>query len=166
MLTCPFGFRRTRPESTRTATAWRLSTSMPTATLCAWSFGMSRPSATFGRPATTAALWLPPRTASWSFASTSRTRQPWIKPLERFVDLGGLGTRCETCANGVMQWKKKVELHCGGPPIILVGLKQDLRTGYPTLKLLHLDEPDSTTLGQVCPPLFLLNIPSHDPPRN
>lgn len=32
---------------------------------------------------------------------------------------------------------------------MLVGLKQDLRKGFCTLRLSHLDEPEATTLGEV-----------------
>lgn len=46
------------------------------------------------------------------------------------------------------QWKNKVEIHSGGPPVILVGLKSDTRKACPTLQLLHLEEPTGTSTGQ------------------
>lgn len=39
-------------------------------------------------------------------------------------------------------------MYSGGPPVILLGLKSDRRRPYPTLRLLHLDEPTGTSAGQ------------------
>lgn len=41
---------------------------------------------------------------------------------------------------------------------MVVGLKQDLRKGRPTLRLLHLGEPEGTTIGDVCPHALLLPL--------
>ncbi|KAF3765505.1 hypothetical protein M406DRAFT_78309, partial [Cryphonectria parasitica EP155] len=55
----------------------------------------------------------------------------------------------ETTLEAVMQkWRNDAERYCPSAPVILVGLKCDLRRDYPTLKLNFLNEPTATARGQ------------------
>lgn len=47
------------------------------------------------------------------------------------------------------QWRDDAERYIPSAPVILAGLKADLRPLFPTLKLAHLNEPDATSIGQV-----------------
>ncbi|ROV93013.1 hypothetical protein VPNG_09425 [Cytospora leucostoma] len=51
----------------------------------------------------------------------------------------------------VDKWQHEPKVFCTGAPVILLGLKSDLRPAYPTLKLRFLeeeDEPTAATVGQ------------------
>ncbi|KAK7735237.1 hypothetical protein SLS53_007627 [Cytospora paraplurivora] len=51
----------------------------------------------------------------------------------------------------VDKWQHEPKVFCTGAPVILLGLKADLRPAYPTLKLRFLeeeDEPTAATVGQ------------------
>lgn len=52
------------------------------------------------------------------------------------------------------QWSDDAERYVPSAPVILVGLKADLRPSFPTLKLAHLNEPNATSIGQVSFPLL------------
>lgn len=53
------------------------------------------------------------------------------------------------------QWKRVSNEYCDSAPVMLLGLKSDLRPRFFTLKLMHLNEPNATTMGQVCCPLHM-----------
>lgn len=69
----------------------------------------------------------------------------------------------DSCTCVVVQWATKAEIHFNSAPVVLVGLKQDLRPGFPTLKLLHLNEPSATSIGQVRPSSILVLDSSWSP---
>lgn len=56
----------------------------------------------------------------------------------------------EPKTNKILQWLGHVRGMCENVPIVLVGLKKDLRPFCPTLRLRFLNEPVAVTQGQVC----------------
>lgn len=87
----------------------------------------------------------------WWFAMTFKMRLRCGQPLARYVGLAGRGSDLkESNSDSGLQWRDDAERYIPSAPVILAGLKADLRPSFPTLKLAHLNEPDATSIGQVC----------------